>query len=208
MSYASAMTEGEYVPEAAPAPGRRRAEATPRQADDGLGLSREPRLTFQSRRSRRIALALALVLATAWTVWYALTPEKLPISDKVVSAGGVAGAPFYVGMFAVPDSFGRTVRVSGVKVHTTSNAKIDVTPLLCRHGTVGVTTQPAQFCSDLVNPEGQRLSAGDSIILKVEAAQATLAVINRLKIAYREDLRWDTQPAGNRQAIVTVAGRG
>lgn len=92
-------------------------------------------------------------------------------------------------------------------MHTTSDVKLKVTPMLCRRGTVGVTTQPDQFCADLVDPEGQRLVGGDSIVLRVEADEAALAVIDRVRIAYREDIRWDTQPAGNQQAIVTIADR-
>jgi len=152
-------------------------------------------------------LVVALGLLLTWLVWYALTPERLPVSAKVVNAKGVVGTPLYVGMFAAPADLDRTLRISGVRVHTTSDVKLKVTPLLCRRGTIGVTTQPEQFCADLVNPEGERLVGGDSIVVRVEADDAALAVIDRIRIAYREDIRWDTQPAGNRQAIVTVAGR-
>ncbi len=116
-------------------------------------------------------------------------------------------APLYVGMFTAPDDFDRTLRISGVKVHATTSADITVTPLLCRRGTVGVTTGPEQFCSDLVNPEGERLVGGDSIVLRFEASQPVIAVVDQVQIAYREDVRWDTQPAGNEQVIVTFSAR-
>ena len=32
-------------------------------------------------------------------------------------------------------------------------------------------------------------------------------VIDQIQIAYREDIRWDTQPAGADKAIITIAGR-
>ena len=120
---------------------------------------------------------------------------------------GVVDTPLYVGMFAAADDFDRTLRISGVKVHTTTSAELSVTPLLCRRGTVGVTTRPEQFCADLVDPEGERLVGGDSIVLKIESAEAAVAVIEQVRIAYREDIRWDTQPAGADKAIVTIAGR-
>ncbi|GAA4101966.1 hypothetical protein GCM10023066_49430 [Nocardioides kongjuensis] len=207
VSYASAMTDGGTAPSTTPAPGRRRAERPTRAKDRELDTSRVPHPSFQSRGWRIAALVLALVLALTWLVWYAMTPEKLAVSKRVVNANGVVGAPLYVGMFAAPADFGRTLRISGVRVHTTSDVKLKVTPMLCRRGTVGVTTQPDQFCADLVDPEGQRLVGGDSIVLRVEADEAALAVIDRVRIAYREDIRWDTQPAGNQQAIVTIADR-
>ncbi|MBU2698500.1 hypothetical protein [Pimelobacter sp. 30-1] len=193
----------------APAPGRRKAERPRRRrgGDGDLDSSRIPRPSFRSRTWRYAVLALATLLGAAWLVWYALTPEQLPVSDKALNASGVVGTPLYVGMFAPPADFGRTLRIAGVKVHTTADVKIGVTPLLCRRGTVGVTTKPEQFCAELVNPEGQRLVGGDSIVLKVDAPEAALAVIDRIRIAYREDIRWDTQAAGNHQAIVMIAGR-
>lgn len=207
VSYASAMTDGGTAPSAAPAPGRRRAERPTRGRDRELDTSRVPRPSFQSRGWRIAGLAVAVALALTWLVWYAMTPEDLPVSKKVVNANGVVGTPLYVGMFAAPGDLGRTLRISGVQVHTTSDVKLKVTPMLCRRGTIGVTTQPDQFCADLVDPAGQRLVGGDSIVVRVEADEAALAVIDRVRIAYREDIRWDTQPAGNQQAIVTIAGR-
>jgi len=162
---------------------------------------------MQSRGWRIALLAMSLALVLGWLAWYAATPERLPTTKKVVNANGVVGTPLYVGMFAAPADLGRTIRIAGVKVHTTSDVELTVTPLLCRRGTIGVTTQPAQFCADLVNPEGERLVGGDSIVVKVESDHAALAVVDRIRIAYREDIRWDTQPAGHQQAIVTIAGR-
>ncbi|GAA1546637.1 hypothetical protein GCM10009788_56130 [Nocardioides humi] len=195
------------MPSAASAPGRRRAERPERRRPGGLGAPRIPRPSFQSRGWRITGLVVALALVLTWLVWYARTPDHLPVSAKVVNANGVVGTPLYVGMFAAPADLGRTIRISGVKVHTTSDVKLEVTPLLCRRGTIGVTTQPGQFCADLVNPEGERLVGGDSIVVRIESAQAALAVVDRVRIAYREDIRWGTQPAGNQQAIVTIAGR-
>lgn len=166
-----------------------------------------PRVSLQSRRGRILIGLAGLALLVGWLVWYAMTPEKLPTSAKTISADGVVDTPLYVGMFAAADDFDRTLRISGVKVHTTTSAELSVTPLLCRRGTVGVTTRPEQFCADLVDPEGERLVGGDSIVLKIESAEAAVAVIEQVRIAYREDIRWDTQPAGADKAIVTIAGR-
>ncbi|HWJ09101.1 MAG TPA: hypothetical protein VNS46_06965 [Nocardioides sp.] len=202
------MTEGGTAPDIAREPGRRRADRAPRRLSAGnLGKPPLPRISLQSRFWRLTFAGAGILLLLAWFVWYATTPEDLPTSDKTVSAPGVAGTPLYVGMFSAPDDFGRTLRVAGVKVHATTSADVTVTPLLCRRGTVGVTTGPEQFCSDLVNPEGERLVGGDSIVLKIEAAEPVIAVVDQVRIAFREDVRWDTQPAGNAQAIVTFSAR-
>lgn len=166
-----------------------------------------PRISLQSRGRRIVIAVAAVLLLVGWLVWYAMTPEKLPTSDKTISASGVVGTPLYVGMFAASDDFGRTLRISGVKVHAKTSSDLSVTPLLCRRGTVGVTTQPKEFCADLLDPQGQRLVAGDSIVLKVESDEPAVAVIDQVRIAYREDIRWDTQPAGAAKAIITIAGR-
>ena len=173
----------------------------------GLGLAGIPRSSLQTRLWRYTMAMAALVLLVGWMSWYAVTPPKLPVSSKVATATTVVSKPIYIGMFTVPSDFGRTLRIAGVKSHATANEKLEVTPVLCRRGTVGVTTEPGQFCSDMVNPEGARLVGGDSIMLKVQSDMPAVAIIDRIRIAYREDLRWDTQPAGNKQAIVTVAGR-
>lgn len=202
------MTEGGSAPDTAREPGRRRAEKAPRRSSAGnLGKPPLPRASLQSRFWRLTVAVAGALLLVGWFVWYATTPEDLPTSSKTVSAPGVAGTPLYVGMFTAPDDFDRTLRISGVKVHATTSADITVTPLLCRRGTVGVTTGPEQFCSDLVNPEGERFVGGDSIVLRFEATQPVIAVVDQVRIAYREDVRWDTQPAGNEQVIVTFSAR-
>ena len=200
------MTMGASEGRSAPAPGKRRAERPGRRRGD-LDSSRIPRPSLRSRGWRIAAVALAAVLAIGWLVWYARTPEQLPLSDKTVSASGVVGTPLYVGMFTPGADLDRTIRIAGVKVHTTADVPLTVTPLLCRRGTVGVTTAPRQFCAELVNPEGQRLVGGDSIVLEIESSEPALAVVDRIRIAYREDVRWGTQEAGHRQAIVMIAGR-
>ncbi|MDN5745339.1 MAG: hypothetical protein L0H31_09480 [Nocardioidaceae bacterium] len=177
------------------------------RAQRGLSSPRIRPPSFTSRRWRWGLGALALMILGAWFAWYASTPEPLPRTDDTVNASGVAGKPSYLGMFVANNGFDRTIRIAGVKVHATTSAKFTITPLLCRQGAIGVTTDPTQFCEDIVDTEGERMSTGDSLILKVESREAAIAVIDQIHISYREDLSWDTQPAGARQAIVTMAGR-
>ncbi|NYI43154.1 hypothetical protein BJ993_000234 [Nocardioides aromaticivorans] len=202
------MTEGGTATDSARQPGRRRAEKPSRRLSAGnLGKPPLPRISLQSRFWRFVFAGAGVLLLLGWFTWYATTPDELPTSDKTISAPGVAGTPLYVGMFGAPDGFDRTLRISGVKVHATTSADLTITPLLCRRGTVGVTTGPEQFCSELIDPAGQRMVGGDSLVLKFEAAEPVIAVVDQLRVAYREDVRWDTQPAGVEQAIVTFSAR-
>lgn len=160
-----------------------------------------------SRLWRVAAVGGAVVLVLAWTVWYAVSPEALPTVDRSVEAPGVVGEPVYVGMYHAPVDVDRTLQVSGVKVHTSASVELRVQPLLCRGGAFGVTTDPGRFCSDLVDPEGQELRPGDSVVVAVTADEPATAVVDRIRIAYRDGFSWDTQPAGIERAVVTVAPR-
>ncbi len=164
---------------------------------------------LQVRRRPRSAIVIVAVMSAlvlAFATWFANNPRGLPISDENVNASTTVGEPIYVGVFAPAADFGRTLTLSGVKVRTTSNTQVDVVPLLCRGGTVGVTSDPDTFCPALVNPEGQTFGAGDAIVLRVTADVAAIAVIERVRLGFREGLQWGTEPAGG-GAIVRVLGR-
>lgn len=158
------------------------------------------------RRRRRVIWATAVVVVVAVAavaVWYAGSPAQLPTTEQPIEASTPAGVPIYVGVFVPPADFGRAVHVSGVKVHATSGAPLTVSPLLCRGGAVRVTSDPGPFCEELVDPEGAELGAGDSIVLEVRGDTPTDAVVDRVRVAYRDGLQWDTQEAGA-PATVTI----
>lgn len=162
-------------------------------------------LRSRPRTGAFVAVAVA-VLVLGICVWYANTPARLPVSEESVSVSTPVGQPVYVGVFAPTAEFGRTLTLSGVKVHTTSNTEVQVVPLLCRGGTVGVTTEPESFCPDLVNPEGRTFGPGDGIVLEVTSAEPAVAVIDRVELGFREGLRWGTHEAGS-SAVVRVLAR-
>ena len=175
--------------------------------DAALEAPHLPRPRRQSRLWRWVPPIAAVILLLGWISWYITTPEGLPTDSQHVTATGVVGQPLYVGMFVAPSGFDRGIHMSGVKVHATASAKLTLTPLLCRHGSVGVTTEPDQFCASLDDPAGQRLGAGDSIVLKVQGDQSVVADIDRIKIAFQEGLRWGTKPAGHSSAAVSLVDR-
>lgn len=161
------------------------------------------------RRRRRTGIVVWLLVATVVAIiagWFLTHPEELPLSDETIRASTPVGQPVYVGVFAPTAESGRTLHLSGVKVRTTSNVEVTVTPLLCKGGTVGVTTEPESFCTELVNPEGENLAPGDSIVLEVTCELPAIAVIDRIRLGYREGLQSATQEAGS-AAIVTVVAR-
>jgi len=166
---------------------------------DGLQVRQRPRLAA-------VVWMLVGLVGVVALMWFSRSPTELPVSEETVSVSTPVGQPVYVGVFAPPGDFGRTLHLSGVKVHTTANTEVTVVPLLCRGGTIGVTTQPETFCSELLDPEGQRFGAGDEIVLKITSADPAIAVIERVRLGYREGIQSATQEAGA-ETIVRVLGR-
>lgn len=204
VSYASTMTSGvDDVPK------------EPRSGDDSgssqasvLARPHLPQPKAQSPWPRIVGGAALTALIVGWMTWYANTPESLPVDKRDVQATGVTGKPLYIGMFSVPDGFDRAIKMSGIKVKVDASAKVKVTPRLCRSGNVGVTTSPAQFCKRVIDPAGQALGSGDSILLEVTAEQAALIKVDRIKVGFREGLRWGTSPAGRSGATISIVPTG
>lgn len=166
-----------------------------------------PPLQVERRpRARRLLAGLAVLGLVVLALWYARTPPSLPVSDREVTAATPVGQPVYVGVFAPGRDFDRTLHLSGVKVHATSNTEVEVTPLLCREGAIGVTSSPEAFCAELENPESQPFGAGDTIVLMISGEDPGIAVLDRVRLGFRDGLRWDTLEAGS-TAVVRVLAR-
>lgn len=167
----------------------------------------EPRLTMsRRRRTRLVTLAVVAAAVAGLAAWYVNNPRDLPVTAATVNATTAAGRPVYVGMFTPPGDFDRTLELSGVKVRTTANTQVEVVPLLCRGGSLAVTTDPTAFCAELVNPEGEPFGPGDSIVLEVSATETAIAAIDRVRLGFREGLQWGTREAGG-TAVVSIQGR-
>jgi hypothetical protein len=50
------------------------------------------------------------------------------------------------------------------------------------------------------------MTAGDEIVLEVSADQPGTVSIERIRVAYRDGLQWDTQPAGS-PVVVSILSR-
>ena len=170
----------------------------------------EPATSLQVRRRPRIATvawALALVVVAAVLAWVATHPSDLPTSTRTVRASTPVGQPVFVGVFSAPGDFDRELHLAGVKIFATSTAgDVEITPHLCRGGSVAVTTDPAPFCSELDGTEGTSMGAGDEIVLEVSAAMPGAVAIHRIRVAFRDGLQWGTKDAGS-PALVTLIPR-
>jgi hypothetical protein len=151
----------------------------------------------------RLAWLLGVVLATVAVVYVATHPDELPTTDGVATASTPAGRSVYVGVFAAPGDFGRTIDISGVKVFATATGPVTITPHLCRGGSVGATTDPGPFCDELVPTEGATMGPGDEIVLEVLGEAPGVVAVDRVRVAYRENLQWATQRAGQ-PAVITI----
>ena len=157
-------------------------------------------------RSRwRSVLALLVAAACLLLVgaWWITHPPALPVKQGHVTAVTTPGRAVYVGLFSgvVTD---RTLRVGGVHLHTDATVPVVVEPLLCRGGSVNVTSDAAAFCSELVDPTGEQLRPQDSILVRVIAQEAGAAFVGRLSLTYRSGLRVATQPAGTSAVVAVV----
>lgn len=160
------------------------------------------------RRSRwwvRLAWLVGLAVFAAVVGYVTTHPEELPTSDRVVTASTPVGRPVYLGVFQANADFGRTLDISGIKVFAVSTVPVTITPHLCRGGALGVTTDATVFCAELVDTEGASMTAGDQVMLEVTADQPGVVTIERIRVAYRDRLQWDTQFAGA-PAVVTIVG--
>lgn len=192
---------------------RGRAEVAHYAADMARDTALEPPTlphpTARPRTLRWLVLVAVVLVLGAWLAWFLRSPGSLPTEDRTVTASGVVGTPLYVRAFSAPADLGRTLHVSGVKVHTEASADVTVTPVICKGGSINdVTTAPAQFCDDLANPEGEDLVAGDSILLEIQTDQPAEAHIDRISIGFRQDIRSATEPAGVAGVDVTFAASG
>src|SRR5262245_26452035 len=166
----------------------------------------EPLAVTPSRRGWRItAYAVLLVALLALVGWVSTHPKALDTSTARVDAEAPAGAPVYVGVFAAPADFGRSLHVSGVRVFATSTEDVTITPHVCHGGSLRVTTTPETFCREFGPSEGASFEAGDAIVLEVVGDAPGVVEIDRVRIAYRDGLRWATQDAGAPSQVTILA---
>lgn len=158
------------------------------------------------RRSRWRTVTAVLAVATVLVLlgsWWATHPSALPVRDGHVTAVTTPGRTVYVGM-VTGSEVEQTLRLGGVHVTTEATVPVEVEPLLCRGGSVSVTTEAAAFCSDLLDPTGEQLRPGDSLVVRVTAEEAGAAYVSRLTLAFRSGVQVGSQPAGTSAVVAIV----
>lgn len=167
-----------------------------------------PRRHQPGKRSKlwRIVIVLATVgVAIGWLIWFLRTPDGLPTSTQSATGAGVVDQEVYVGMFAVGDDFDRTLQISEISVDVSPDDGVEVTPLICRNGSISVTTDADSYCEELDSAEDADFSDGDSIVLAVSASAPADVEIGRIEVSFRDGIRWGTEEAGIEGATLTFA---
>lgn len=165
---------------------------------------------LQVRRRPRAALAgwgLGILVVAAVVWWVSTHPTALPTSTTTIRASTPVGQPVFVGVYTASADADRTLHLSGVKVFATSTVgDVEITPHLCRGGSVAVTADPAPFCTEMVGTEDTTMGPGDEIVLEVSGPTPGTVAIDRIRVAYREGVQWGTQDAGS-PSLVTLIPR-
>lgn len=156
--------------------------------DSGLG-ARSGRWT----RLAWLGVAVALVAGLAW---YVTHPAPLPPSDGHVETRTRLGSPVFVG---IPTGRDLTVRSWEIDL---GDGQGDL--LVCRDGSVGVTSSPESFCSSVTEADGAHLDANDSLVLEVSSSRYSLVVGGPLHIAWREGIQLGEQDAGPTLSVMVT----
>lgn len=173
-------------------------DATPPSADRRVDLG-----VRRSRWRTAAAGSAAAALLVALGAWWATHPSSLPVRDGHVTAVTTPGRAVYVGMVTGAE-VERVLRLGGVHVTTEATVPVEVVPLLCRGGSVSVTADADAFCTDLVDPTGEQLKPGDSLVVRVTGEEAGAAYVSRLTLAFRTGLQVGTQPAGTTAVVAII----
>jgi hypothetical protein len=164
-----------------------------------------PGLVVLANRWRALLIALVCVAAlVALGSWYLSHPAPLALREGHVTAVTAPGRAVYVGAYQPGSASDRTIEVAGVHVHADATVPVTIDPLLCRGGSISVTSDAAVFCTELLDPVGQALGPGDSIVLRISADEPGAAFVGRVAISYRDGLRAATRPAGTAAVVAFV----
>ncbi len=165
----------------------------------------DPR-SLSVRRNRWRTLTAALVIASLLLVvgsWWATHPAGLTVREGHVTAVTTPGRPVYVGVYS-GSSDDRVLRVGGVHVHTDATVPVTVEALLCRGGSVNVTSDAKTFCSELLAPDGEQLRPQDSLVLRITGEEAGAAFVAPVRVSFRSGLQVGSSPAGTSAVIAIV----
>ncbi len=166
------------------------------------------RTTLEVRRSRAwllLWLVVPLALAGAGG-WYATHPAPLATTSEIVEVSTPVGIPIYVQVYAATETETRTLHVSDVDIETVGPGAVAIAPLVCKQGSLSITTAPQAFCSDLVPATDVQLTPGDQLVLQITGEGAGDVLLSHARVTFRTGAQWGAQPAG-RAVLVSVLPR-
>lgn len=174
-------------------------------SSSSLEVPRRQRPEKRSKLWRTAVILATLAVTVGWLIWFLRTPDDLPTESSRVTEAGVVDQTVYIGMFAVGEDFDRTIRISEISIDVTPEADVEVTPLICRGGSISFTTDAESFCPELEEANDADFSSGDSIVLGVTASAPNVVEVGQLEISFRDGIRWGTKDAGIEGATLAFA---
>ena len=121
-----------------------------------------PRRQQPEKRSKLWRILVILATLAVAVGWLDLVPSyaRRPADGEPIRRPNRASSTrtVYVGMFAVGDDFDRTIRISEISVDVSPEDGVEVTPLICRGGSLSFTTDADSFCPELDEPDDAEFS--------------------------------------------------
>lgn len=158
-----------------------------------------------SRRRTVLLWVAAGAVAVAFAGWFVTHPAALPVSQDPVAVSAPLGQAVYVGIYRPEAGEGRTLHLSELTVDVDGEAR--VAALVCREGTVSVTSDPRAFCSRLDVATGAIVGPEDGMVLEILDDAPGEASIGPVEVSYRDGLQWGTQPVGPQKVEATFISR-
>lgn len=138
-------------------------------------------------------------------IWWALNPKELPHQDGQIEISVKAGQTAYVGLIG-RDNAGeeREIDVREVEFNT-SGGELDIEAMICRNGAIGSTTNPDQFCSEVVEAEGALVLGGnDQLIAAITGSEPGTITVEDAEISYRDGLQFGSSSTGPSITVFVV----
>lgn len=138
-------------------------------------------------------------------VWWALHPEGLPREDGEIEISVTAGQTAYVGLIGREnDGELREIDIRDVTFDTSAEG-LELEALICRDGAIGTTTDPSEFCREVVEAEGAlTLGGDDQLMVAITGSELALIRVNEVDISYRDGLQFGTDSTGPRIVVYVV----
>jgi len=130
-------------------------------------------------------------------VWWALHPDGLPREDGEIEISVAAGQTAYVGLIGrESDGEPREIDIRDVTFDTSADG-LELEALICRDGAIGSTTDPGEFCAEVVEAQGSlTLGGDDQLIVAITGSDSALIRVNEVDISYRDGLQFGTDSTG------------